>query len=81
MIDRPFPDTREMIAGFWLIQVKSKEEAIEWMKRSPNPFGAEGKSEIEIRQVYELEDFPPEVRVAAAGEEGVRAEVEQRWGA
>jgi hypothetical protein len=55
VIDGPFPETKELIAGFWLWQVKSKEEAIEWVKRCPNPTGAEG--EIEIRQVFEAEDF------------------------
>jgi len=56
VIDGPFSETKELIAGYWLFQVKSKEEAIEWVKRSPNPFpGAE--SEIEIRQVFEAEDF------------------------
>ena len=59
VIDGPFAETKELIAGFWLIQVKSKEEAIEWVKRSPNPFpGTE--SEIEIRQVFEAEDFGAE---------------------
>ncbi len=59
VIDGPFAETKELIAGFWLIQVKSKEEAIEWVKRAPNPFpGTE--SEIEIRQVFEAEDFGPE---------------------
>jgi len=59
VIDGPFAETKELIAGFWLIQVKSREEAIEWVKRSPNPFpGTE--SEIEIRQVFEAEDFGPE---------------------
>ena len=53
--DGPFAETKELIAGFWLIQVKSKEEAIEWMKRCPNPFAV--PSDIEIRQVYEMEDF------------------------
>ncbi len=58
VIDGPFAETKELVAGFWLIQVKSKEEAIEWMKRSPNPFpGTE--SEIEIRQVFETDDFGP----------------------
>ena len=65
VIDGPFSETKELIAGFWLIQVKSKEEAIEWVKRIPNPFlGTE--SEIEIRQVFEAEDFgealTPELR-------------------
>jgi hypothetical protein len=55
VIDGPFAETKELIAGYWIIQVKSKQEAIEWMKRCPNPH--EGESEIEIRQVFELEDF------------------------
>ena len=64
VIDGPFAETKELIAGFWLIQVKSKEEAIEWVKRCPNPF--ESDSDIEIRQVFEAEDlgseFTPELR-------------------
>ena len=72
VIDGPFPETRELVAGFWLIQVKSKEEAIEWMKRCPNP--SDGPSENEIRQVFELEDFgdaaTPEI---VAQEEALRA--------
>jgi hypothetical protein len=64
--DGPFPEAKELVAGFWLIQVKSKQEAIEWVKRCPNPTGAE--SEIEIRQVFEAEDFgaelTPELREA-----------------
>jgi hypothetical protein len=55
VIDGPFAETKELIAGYWIIQVKSKEEAIEWMKRCPNPYMQDG--EIEIRQVFELEDF------------------------
>ena len=55
VIDGPFTEAKELIAGYWLWQVKSKEEAIEWVKRCPNPTGAE--SEIEIRQVFEEEDF------------------------
>ena len=59
VINGPFPETKDLVAGFWIFQVKSKEEAIEWVKRSPNPFpGAE--SEIEIRQVFESEDFGAE---------------------
>src|SRR6185436_6843406 len=58
VIDGPFTETKELIAGFWLFQVKSKEEAIEWVKRSPNPFPGH-ESEIEIRQVFEPEDFGP----------------------
>ena len=55
VIDGPFAETKELIAGFWLIQVKSKEEAIEWVKRCPNPM--QGESEIEIRQVFDAADF------------------------
>ena len=58
VIDGPFAETKELLAGFWLWQVKSKEEAIEWVKRCPNPFPT-GESEIEIRQVFEAEDFGP----------------------
>jgi hypothetical protein len=64
VIDGPFTEAKELIAGFWLWQVKSKEEAIEWVKRCPNPLGAE--TEVEIRQVFEAEDFgdafTPELR-------------------
>jgi len=58
VVDGPFAETRELIAGFWLWQVKSKDEAIEWVKRCPNPTGEE--AEIEIRQVFEAEDFGAE---------------------
>jgi hypothetical protein len=57
--DGPFAETKELVAGFWLWQVKSKEEAIEWVKRCPNPMPGE-ESEIEIRQVFEAEDFGAE---------------------
>jgi hypothetical protein len=58
VIDGPFTEAKELIAGFWLIPVKSKEEAVEWVKRCPNPL--EGDAEIEIRQVFEASDFGPE---------------------
>jgi hypothetical protein len=58
VIDGPFAETKELIAGFWLWQVKSKEEAIEWVKRCPNPMP--GDSEVEIRQVFEADDFGAE---------------------
>ena len=58
VIDGPFTEAKELIAGFWLWQVRSMEEAVEWVKRCPNPF--EGESEIEIRQVFEADDFGPE---------------------
>jgi hypothetical protein len=74
VIDGPFAETKELIAGFWLWQVRSMDEAVEWVKRCPNPH--EGKSEIEIRQVFEAEDFgaefTPELRKR---EERVRAKV------
>jgi hypothetical protein len=76
VMDGPFAETKELIAGFWLWQVNSLEEAIEWVKRCPNPF--EGESEIEIRQVFEADDFgaefTPELREQ---EERVRAQAEQ----
>jgi hypothetical protein len=75
VIDGPFAETKELVAGFWLFQVKSKEEAIEWVKRCPNPMP--GDSEIEIRQVFEAEDFgaefTPELREQ---EDRVRAQAE-----
>ena len=75
--DGPFAETKELIAGFWLFQCKSKEEAIEWVKRCPNPMpGTE--SEIEIRQVFESDDFgaelTPELR---AQEDRIRAQAEK----
>jgi hypothetical protein len=64
VVDGPFAETKELIAGFWIIQVKSIEEAVEWVKRRPNPM--EGESEIEIRQVFDPDDFgeafTPELR-------------------
>jgi len=64
VVDGPFAETKELVAGYWIFQVKSKEECIEWVKRCPNPMP--GDSEIEIRQVMELEDFgdaaTPEIR-------------------
>jgi hypothetical protein len=59
VVDGPFAETKELIAGYWLWQVKSKEEAIEWVKRCPDPMPGE-ESEIEIRQLFEAEDFGPE---------------------
>ena len=77
VIDGPFAETNELVAGFWMWKVNSKEEAIEWVKRCPNPMPTD--SEIEIRQVYEAEDFgaefTPELREQ---EERVRATVKAR---
>ena len=58
VIDGPFAETKELIAGFWLWQVKSMDEALEWVKRCPNPTGAD--SDVEVRQVFEAEDFGAE---------------------
>jgi hypothetical protein len=78
VIDGPFAETKELIAGFWLLQVKSKEEAIEWIKRSPAPF--EGEPEIEIRQVFEASDFPAEIFPPedAAREQSMRDELQRK---
>lgn len=59
VIDGPFAETKELIAGYTIIQVKSKEQAIEWTKRFPNPAGEGKPAEIEVRQFFELEDFGP----------------------
>jgi hypothetical protein len=76
VVDGPFAETKELIAGFWLWQVKSMEEAIEWVKRCPNPMP--GESEIEIRQVFEAEDFGEEFTTELrAQEERLRAEAER----
>ena len=63
IIDGPFAETKELIAGYTLIQVKSKEEALEWTRRFPNPAGKGLEAEIEVRQLFELEDFEPTVAI------------------
>ncbi|MBN3756651.1 YciI family protein [Paraburkholderia sp. Tr-20389] len=77
VIDGPFAETKELIAGFWLWKVKSMDEAVEWVRRCPNPM--EGDSEIEIRQIFEAEDFgdefTPELREQ---EDRLRAEIDQQ---
>ena len=76
VIDGPFTETKELVAGFWIMQVRSKEEVIEWVRRCPNPM--EGESEIEIRQIFEADDFgealTPELR---AQEERLRREFQK----
>ena len=62
-IDGPFAETKELIAGYWMIQTKTKEEAIAWAMRSPAPHGPDSECEIEIRRVFESADFGPEVEV------------------
>jgi hypothetical protein len=78
VIDGPFPETKELLAGYWVWKVKSKEEAIEWVKRCPNPM-PDAESEIEIRQIFESEDFgaefTPELR---AQEDRLRAQIEKQ---
>jgi hypothetical protein len=59
VVDGPFTESKELIAGYTLIQVKSREEALEWAKRFPAPFGEDAAAEIEIRQLYEIDDFGP----------------------
>ncbi|MGZ8379747.1 MAG: YciI family protein [Gemmatirosa sp.] len=83
VVDGPFAETKELVAGFWLFQVRSMEEAIEWVKRAPNPMpGTE--AEIEIRRVFEAEDFgelQQQVPEVFEAEERMRAEIEQRQSA
>ena len=77
VIDGPFAETKELVAGFWILQARSRDEVIEWIKRCPNPMP--GESEIEIRQIFEAEDFgdnlTPELR---AKEAKLRAELERQ---
>jgi hypothetical protein len=77
VIDGPFTETKELVAGFWLWQVRSMEEAVEWLKRCPNPH--EGECDVEIRPVFEAEDFgaelTPELREQ---EDRLRSEIDQR---
>jgi hypothetical protein len=77
VVDGPFAETKELLAGFWIWQVRSMEEAVEWVRRCPNPM--EGESEIEIRPVFEAEDFgeqfTPELR---AQEERIAAEIKRQ---
>ena len=78
VVDGPFPETRELVAGYWIWEVRSMEEALEWIRRCPDPMPGE-ESELELRPIFEAEDlgeaFTPELR---AQEERLRAEIEQR---
>jgi hypothetical protein len=83
VIDGPFAETKELVAGFWIIQVKSKEEAIEWAKRVPfDPKGASattgGVGEIELRQVFEAADFSPDLYPSEEAQQVLKAEGEFR---
>jgi hypothetical protein len=77
--DGPFTETKELIAGFWLIDVKSKQEAVDWALRVPDsPDAGPGETgEIELRQVFELSDFPAELQEAASNEPAMRAQLEK----
>ena len=74
VVDGPFAEAKEVLGGYWMIQVKSREEAIEWAKRCP---GSENET-IEIRQVQEMSDFPPDVQEAAAGLAEMQADAAKR---
>src|SRR5216117_572009 len=80
VIDGPFTESKELIVGYWLIEAKSKEEAIKWAMRSPNPHGENGEAEIEIRQLFEAADFPAEIfpPEEAAKEQALRDELEKK---
>jgi hypothetical protein len=71
IVDGPFTEAKELVAGYTLVQVKSREEALEWAKRFPNPMGEGAEGEIEVRQLYELEDFGPSEAVERFREMGL----------
>jgi hypothetical protein len=73
VIDGPFAESKELIAGYTLIQVKSREEAMEWTRRFPNPAGAGKAAEIEVRQLFELDDFAPSDAIERFRDMGVSA--------
>jgi hypothetical protein len=76
VIDGPFPETKELIAGYWVWKVKSMDEAVEWLKKCPNPM--EGTSEVEIRQIFEAEDFGAEFTPELKEQEDrLRAQIEE----
>ena len=78
VIDGPFREAQELIAGYWSIQVKSREEAIEWAKRAPNPQGPDKEGEIELRQFFEMEDFAPSEAIDRARELGKELEKKEK---
>ena len=63
VIDGPFAETKELVAGYTMIQVRSREEAMEWSRRFPNPHGPGAEAQIEVRPLYEMEDFPPSAAI------------------
>lgn len=77
IIDGPFPETKELIAGYWIWKVKSMDEAVEWLKKCPNPM--EGESDVEIRQIFEAEDFGAEFTPELQEQEArLRAQIEDQ---
>jgi len=70
VIDGPFAETKELVGGYWIIKVKSKDEAIEWAKRAPAPHGEREDAEIELRQIFDMEDFSPSPAIDRARELG-----------
>jgi hypothetical protein len=73
VVDGPFTESKELVLGYWVIQVKSLEEAVEWAKRAPVAPGPDDTVEIEVRQFFEIEDFPETDRVVAAKNAGQKA--------
>jgi hypothetical protein len=73
VIDGPFTEAKELVLGYWIVQVKSLEEAVEWAKRAPVAHDADDEAEIEVRQFFEIEDFPATERVEAARQAGQKA--------
>ncbi|HWF92205.1 MAG TPA: YciI family protein [Terriglobales bacterium] len=78
VMDGPFAETKELIAGFWIINVKSREEAMAWAKRIPDPFGAGEEAVVEVRQFFELEEFEPGAAVDRAHELGKKLEASRK---
>ena len=70
VVDGPFAETKDLIGGYWIIKVKSKAEAIEWAKRAPAPHGENADGEIELRQIFEMDDFSPSPAIDRARELG-----------
>jgi len=73
VVDGPFTEAKELVVGYWIVQLKSREEAVEWAKRVPLAKGPDEEAEIEVRQFFEIEDFPPTEAVEAARKAGKQA--------
>lgn len=78
VLDGPFAETKELIAGYWIIQVKSPEEALDWARRAPNPHGPDQEGEIELRQFFEMEDFAPSPAIERAKQLEARLDAQKR---